>query len=176
MHNRLFISFIVLLSVMIHAESYPDITIIESNDLYLEFEWTPQNIVLKEETGPNGRIRSFVDFEFAVHPQEAGTPDLPFRSLTLGIPSSGNLSVSIVQQESITKNGIDLASVPYLSKGKLGITEWRYDRNEEIYNRNAFSPSGIVELSSPQTFRDIPVQRILLHPVRYNPISRDLVI
>lgn len=161
---------------MIHAESYPDITIIESNNSYLEFEWTPQNMVLNEETAPNGNIRSFVDFEFAVHPQEPGTPDLPFRSLTLGIPSSGKLSASIMQQESITKKGIDLASVPYLSKGNLGITEWRYDRNEELYNRDAFSPSDIVALSSPQTFRDMPVQRILLHPVRYNPVSRDLVL
>lgn len=104
---------------------------------------------------------------------KAGAPDLPKLTSSIIIPDHANTSITVVSSSYIDYHNIEIAP----SKGNLSRlidpSKVAFAKGEE-YRRNAFYPSSEAELGDPYVLRDYRGQSVIVHPVRYNPITKTL--
>ncbi|MCX7995920.1 MAG: C25 family cysteine peptidase, partial [candidate division WOR-3 bacterium] len=103
-----------------------------------------------------------------------GEPDVPSLNLIVGIPQEGDVDVEIADHQSETFYDVDIKPVTSLALHELPGMEEK--AKSKVYEIDEFYPSNIIEVSSPQYFRDINTVNIKIHPLRYNPVRKELVI
>lgn len=155
-------------------ESYPDVTIIQSDQQTLIFEWQPQDFRLKTLATAQGDFQS-VSFYGASTLNETGKPDIPWREITIGIPQDAKISVQAMEQESESFTSVRLGPVPRLFKDKNGVDAADYTFDPDVYNHYDYAPQSLLRLDEPTRFRDIAAQNIHLTPLHYNPLSKTLI-
>ncbi len=152
---------------------YPDIRILQSSPQGIIIEWQAENFRLL----PVGKDYMSPRFAHATfRSQTPGSPAIPLRKITFGVPAKGSISVRILSKEVQTYNNVQLAPVPQLFKDKKGINQEAYKIDERLYSRDAFVPLQDTELSETHRFRDIPIQWLYLTPVHFNPATRTLTL
>jgi hypothetical protein len=106
-------------------------------------------------------------------PNETGAPDLPCHSRFIAIPQGSTASVQIKSMRMETLTNQDVAPAPVIpldtDNGPL-----KYQKNSEIYSKNAFYPLQPVTLSSPAQLRGLDVVVLSITPFQYNPVTREL--
>ncbi len=108
-----------------------------------------------------------------VNTTEVGAPTLPVISEIIAIPDSASVSVEVVKiGETSLYSDIDLpASQKSLYEGTRATT---FAKNEAIYNTDVLYPTTIAELGEPAVFRDFRITRLVVSPIRYNPVKKEL--
>jgi hypothetical protein len=114
-----------------------------------------------------------------------GKPELPLYSGLIGLPATGEARLRIVEveRETVSLSHQPLpAPVPqpvHLAPTELdpalapnGPSERLPDT--QIYATDTFYPAAMAELRSPQQVRNRPVASLIIHPLRVNPVSRQL--
>jgi hypothetical protein len=103
----------------------------------------------------------------------AGAPDLPSISRSIIIPDIGAMNVRILAASYEEYENILVAP----SKGNLPRTinpaEVPY-KFGDIYTKNTWYPTTIVELQEPYYLRDFRGQVVTIHPFQYNPTEATL--
>lgn len=101
-----------------------------------------------------------------------GQPDLPFESLSIGIPhnSKPKLKIISIQTETITAKFI----LPY---NEPGLEKYTYQTpifDEKTYGSNNLFPQQPVNLEEPFTARFARIQNVIIYPFQFNPVQRKL--
>lgn len=106
---------------------------------------------------------------------EAGAPDLPSSSTFVAIPNGATASLKMVSSKTKVINNVDLipAAVPQLDSDNSPAV---YQKNTDIYGRNAFYPESPFLLSEVTTIRGVQVVQVGIMPFQYNPVTKELVI
>ena len=106
---------------------------------------------------------------------EAGAPDLPSSSTFIAIPNGATASLKMVSSKTKVINNVDLipAALPQLDNDDSPAV---YQKNNDIYGRNAFYPETPYQLSEVSTIRGIQVVQIGVMPFQYNPVTKELVV
>lgn len=103
----------------------------------------------------------------------AGTPDLPSVHRSIIIPEAMTMNVRITDASYTEYKGIFVTP----SKGNLLRTinpaDVPYEFGE-VYTKNSWYPSAVVELQEPYYLRDFRGQVITIHPFQYNPVEATL--
>lgn len=154
----------------------PEVNVLESNG---------QRIVL-ELTVPGFRVtsrnREGTTYHSIVVPDlkrtwEVGKPQVPSKGVLLGVPSTGKVSVSVLESVCDTRAGLLLypgprAIVERTEGGRALKHEFFVD--PAAYEQRGFYPGRFAEIGFSGYLRDQRVVQLRLYPFRYNPVTREL--
>ena len=183
--NLLYFIFTVLLSF----------SVVSSFSQKIEYSdtWGPQGFTLLEQ----GKTTNHINFsleQFSIEnieikgeqlksvkvpgiflPNNAGAPDLPGTGRYIAIPQGAKVTYNIHASRIETISNIDIAPAPRIpldtDDGPL-----HFEKNDKIYDKNAFYPAAPVQISNPTSIRGIDVVMLGITPFQYNPQTKQLII
>jgi hypothetical protein len=158
-----------------------DIKIIESTANRMIIEFTPvykDNI--RSRKTPDGSY-DLVDFYNSMSQSSSygknsyGQPDLPFRSILIGLPALSGNNVEIISSEFESVPNMNLPPLPRFKKGEDTLFPSPvYEKDLKIYNQNNFYPAITAFLNKPGISRDYILSSLIIYPVQYNPVTKEL--
>lgn len=170
MKRFLFFISIFLLDFIQPLPSYSkneDIRILSSSADQLTFEFIPQNWQIRTKNIDGKRFVSFT-FLHSTVAAKTGSPQIPARVLTLGVPFNGNATANIVDSQFETVRNVDLLPVPEISRGETGYNE-SFRPDDKVYQSPGFFPLQILETDEPTIFRSQRIVRLVLKPLQFLP-------
>ena len=110
---------------------------------------------------------------------DPGAPGLPVRTVMVGVPADADLSLTILELETIDVPGLhDIcpAPSPFLERDEEGETAAgvRVVRDPAAYAAQGFVPDVLAEVVSTGFIRSQRVAQIRLHPFQYDPATGKL--
>ena len=177
-NNLIITLFLILIfsrSYAVPNSTFSDIQIIKSDQSSLIFEWQPQEIMIESNTveGQTYKNISFLNGDII---SEIGAAGIPWRILTIGVPSEGIQSVQITNFESKTLSNIKVSPVPHPYKDSKGITNYSYVINDMKYSESAIQSKSVYQLLDSKKFRDFNVQKLMLTPFSYDAANQNLIV
>ena len=105
----------------------------------------------------------------------AGAPDLPSSSTFVAIPNGATASLKMVSSKTKVINNVNLipAAMPQLDNDNSPAI---YQKNADIYERNAFYPETPIRISEVSSIRGVQVVEVGVMPFQYNPVTKELLI
>jgi hypothetical protein len=110
-----------------------------------------------------------------------GEPQVPTRSTMLGLSSTEDVSVQVLDVDYETLSGYRLYPAPRLelpgdSADDLSAegVQQTFALNQEIYATDAFYPGTPVEIGLTGYIRDQAVAQVQFYPVQYNPVTGEV--
>lgn len=106
---------------------------------------------------------------------EAGRPELPVEGHLFAVPPGRRPAVEIVESKFVTEEGKVVAPAPYHTFTAEGEAVPGYRVDREFYEtHNQFYPSTTVEITDVAQLRNFRVAKVIVHPVQYNPVTKQL--
>ena len=111
---------------------------------------------------------------------DIGNPDLPVFSKLIQIPSSGDVSISIINKSATY---IDLTDIGFLDKlipAQRSISKSEdtsnvdFNFNEKVYSKDDFYQNQLISVERLGVMRERTIARIKISPFAYNPVSNTL--
>ena len=151
-----------------------DVEILEADESGLTLDCTIPEVLIRQVKTAEGSWRS-VDLEGWAHSDMPGTPRLPRTAVLMQIPRKAHAVVRLLEGHTAEKAVQDVIPVP-LREGALAIgveqhPSERHVPDKTVYDTNALYPSDPTQLEAPAILRGISVQRLLIHPVQWNPVT-----
>jgi len=106
-----------------------------------------------------------------------GKPDVPFLGFLLAVPSECEPSANCESVQDEEFFGFRVAPSPRFVRADIGETiamEPRFELDEEEYGTDAYYPNSIVEAEYFGVLRGQPLVRVMVFPVRFNPVLGSL--
>lgn len=174
-YKTLFTIFLLLSVICSTAEANsPDIQIISDNDegITLEFTLPPFDLETVVETdSPCQRIVMPSGWSTTLEP---GYPEIPTTGVLIEVPSSGDIATAILERSEAILSQIELCPVPEQNVSKNGTVTFQFLRNDDAYQTEGFYPQSVLKLDSRAILRGIDVNRLLISPFQWNPLTREL--
>ena len=108
-------------------------------------------------------------------PNDEGAPDLPGMGRYIAIPQGATASYEITASRIENYKDVNIAPAPRIpkvtDKGPLV-----YNKNMNIYSRDAYYPESPVILSEPTDIRGVDVVILGITPYQYNPVTKELLV
>ncbi len=106
---------------------------------------------------------------------DPGKPQLPTEGTLVAIPPFKEPSLEILESQFETIEGADVAPAPVHSFTKEGDAVPEYYTDKKFYEtHNQFYPSAVAEIAEVVQLRDLRVAKIVVHPMQYNPVTKQL--
>ena len=111
---------------------------------------------------------------------DIGNPDLPVYSKLIELPSSGDVSISVVNK---SETYIDLTDIGFLDKlipSQRSISKSEdpsnvdFNYNEKVYSKDDFYQNELISVERLGVMRERTIARIKISPFAYNPMSNTL--
>ena len=108
-------------------------------------------------------------------PNVAGAPDLPSSSTFIAIPNGATPSLKMVSSKTKVISNVDLipAAMPQLDDDNSIAV---YEKDMNIYGRNAFYPEKPFQISEVDTIRGVQMVHVGVMPFQYNPVTKELIV
>lgn len=105
---------------------------------------------------------------------EVGEPEMPVLTTLIAIPDMAGVSLNANYESFEIIDDIDVmpTQVPIPEGGFDGPVE--FAKNSAIYNQDKFFPENIAEAGQPLILRDVRLIQVVISPVQYNPVRRQL--
>jgi len=177
MHSlRLIVLVVLTTAVLLYSndsQNFPDIQVIQSDAQIVIFDWHVNDFQLLPVEIQN-QVYSIPVYPFGATQSEPGAPYLPWRTLIIGIPEGGHISVQIIDQQIQTYPSIRLAPVPTPFTDNTGMSGEAYITHTERFAADEVHPQESIRLGEPTKFRDMHIQEIHICPLRYDPAGQIL--
>jgi len=108
---------------------------------------------------------------------EVGSPQVPFKGVLLGIPSSGEPQVEILESEHKFFSGYNLYPAPRLVVEERAGTRYldhEFAIDQAVYSSNTFYPGHLAQIGFSGYMRDQRVAQLQIYPIQYNPATQAL--
>ncbi len=106
---------------------------------------------------------------------EVGNPQLPVIARLIAIPANRDPEIRIVEQVTETFSGYNVYPYqPPLPETETHAKE--FVKDEKRYSTDAFYPEAFVTVQTPAIIRDYRVLPLIIQPVRYNPVTKELIV
>lgn len=139
---------------------------IQVNYSITEFELTDVNI--------KGENLKTIVLPEAFLPNDEGAPDLPGTSRFIAIPEGSTPVMKIVDYRTEVFKNIEMAPAMRIPlETEDGI---EYNKNVELYSKNAFYPAQPIQLSEVTEVRGVDAVILGITPFQYNPVTRELIV
>ena len=106
-------------------------------------------------------------------PADAGAPDLPAYSRFVAIPNGATAHVEMGQRSMTIVRNVDLLPASPI-KFDTDDSPNTYEKDLNIYNKNAFFPEQPVTISEPFSLRGVQTVAVTVTPYQYNPVTKEL--
>ena len=165
--RRFFLIKICLLPALVVFSGHPkDISTLSSTNQEFEFVFKP-GVLHLEPIQVEGRSYIHADFENASVEGISGSPNIPFRSILIGIPAEGDVQVQVTPDAAETYENRRLLPVAHLEK-QNGFSVDGY-REGESYSHVSSIPGVYWKTGEPEVFGDQRVLRLFLYPLQFDP-------
>lgn len=114
----------------------------------------------------NGKIFQNLEFEGCSLTNEIGKPQIPIKSVLLGVPDLSDVSVSIIKTDNYSLN-IQYPILAYKDENFSSFIE---------YKAPGFYPSNLASIKILGYIRQQKVARLGIHPIQYNPTEKKLIV
>lgn len=108
-------------------------------------------------------------------PNEAGMPDLAGTGRYLAIPQGATVTYKIISYRTEVIKGVEIAPAPVLPLDS-DPSPLKYQRNMNVYSKNAYYPESPVMLSEATKIRGVDAVILGITPFQYNPATKELVV
>lgn len=106
-------------------------------------------------------------------PADAGAPDLPAFSRFVAVPNGATAHVEMGQRSMTIVRNVDLLPASPI-KFDTDDSPNTYEKDLNIYNKNAFFPEQPVTVSEPFSLRGVQTVAVTVTPYQYNPVTKEL--
>lgn len=104
---------------------------------------------------------------------EKGAPELSMLTAAVVIPDKAKMKVDVLNSSFTDIHNVDIAPSKGVLTRNIDPASVPYEYGKE-YNRNAFYPGTLAELSTPYIARDFRGQTVFINPFQYNPVTKVL--
>ena len=146
-----------------------DMKIISSSGNRLVFEYQPDSLVWSD-VDINGRTFQKVWFDRGSVQNETGQPAIPVRTINLGIPEQGEITVQLLDAESLVLTDKELAPVPEYAQDDEGKVTEVYNQPADVRNL-VYTPVAVGET---RIFRQQRIATLIIQPIEYKPESKQV--
>jgi hypothetical protein len=150
-----------------------DVTVIRSDARSVVLEYRPRFTPAQsiEVDGRRFVLQSFEGSSPDLRGTRPGSPDIRYRNIPLGFPSSRGNSVRVLTAEYEDLRGAALAPVPLVRMAD-GLPDARhYQPESRAYASDALAPVSIAELAPIGRARDMLLGAVRIAPVQTNPAT-----
>ncbi|MCF8333276.1 MAG: T9SS type A sorting domain-containing protein [Bacteroidales bacterium] len=128
-----------------------------------------------EEKAINGEAMKDIQLPGHYLPNDEGAPNLPGKGRYIAVPENAEVALNITYKRKEIIENVKIAPAPRIPKdNEPGPLE--YNKDEKIYNKDAFYPSEPVKLSEKDEIRGFDVVMLGITPFQYNPVSEKLIV
>ncbi|MGQ9708764.1 MAG: C25 family cysteine peptidase, partial [bacterium] len=105
---------------------------------------------------------------------EAGSPELPVVARLIAIPDDRDVFLRVIDLETLTLSGFNIypAQMPLPE----GMENRPFVIDEKRYATDEFYPDVFARVSAPMIMRDFRLVQLVLQPVRFNPVSGEILV
>jgi hypothetical protein len=117
-----------------------------------------------------------VDLEIpgATKSQVPGAPNVPVLSYLIAIPDRGGVELEVTGVRERVLGGYDVSpAAPFEVQGEAPI---KPTVDPAVYTSNLFYPQDVAAIGKPMIMRDLRLIQVRVHPVRANPVTRELIV
>ena len=108
-----------------------------------------------------------------VLPANPGDPNLPAFSRFVAVPNGATAHIEMGYRSMITVANVDLLPAAPI-KFDTDDSADTYEKNLNVYNKNAFFPEQPITISEPFSLRSVQTVAITVIPFQYNPVTKEL--
>ena len=154
------------------AKNYAQIETSNANELV--FQILPKAYAnLPLQVG--GKLMEGFEATLSGSSSEPGKPDLPVEGYLLGVPPGKQPVVEIIESKFAIDEGKEVAPAPSHTFTSEGEAVPQYKVDQAFYESfNQFYPVTSVEIGDVVQLRDLRVARVIVHPLQYNPVTKQL--
>ncbi len=168
--RRIFKYFTLLLFGGVSAfAAHNDVSIVSSTSQQMILEVTIPDWIERDINAASGSYKAFT-FKDAELLGEIGTPQLPVKTLTLGVPQNGDMSVQVLDFDSETLPNTRLAPIPYIKRTDMDV-QYTFEPDERVYQQNENFPAAVVSAGEPYPFRSQRLVKLQVFPLHYQPLQ-----
>ncbi|MBN1632546.1 MAG: type IX secretion system sortase PorU [Ignavibacteria bacterium] len=149
-----------LSSAQEYFDIFSDINIVNNTNAFVEISYEPEYI--------NNIIAKYSVVELS----KTGYPQVTVRAIPVYLPSSLNNRVEILDIRYTEIRNIEIQPIPGLTRPKDNIPDYKFEKNEKIYNTNSFYPVEFASFEYRGIFRNKNLGYIKIYPVTYNPVTK----
>ena len=154
----------------------PTVTLLKSDSrrIVLELTIPAFQVISREHEGTTYHAIVVPDLEQSWEP---GKPQVPFKGVLLGVPSSGQVQVSVLESACETRTGLMLYPSPrpiVQEQGEAPVLDHQFALDRATYGQDAFYPGPLATIGFSGYLRDQHVVQLQLYPFQYNPVTREL--
>lgn len=128
-----------------------------------------------EDVNIDGESMQSVKIPGVFLPNDEGAPDLPGTSKFIAIPEGAKVNLHVKAARTEKLENVLVGPAPRIpldtDKGPL-----HYEKNPEIYNKDAFYPEQPVIISDITQIRGVDVVQLGVTPFQYNPVTKELIV
>lgn len=156
----------LLLSAMNLFAAADGVAIVSSEGQQLTLQITIDDWAVRGLATDSGIFHSFT-FEGAEYVGEIGAPQLPVKTVLLGVPPGADVSVQVLEATPEIISNIRLAPAPRLVREEIGYRTV-YEPDEDAYRQSGELERPLVQVEAPYLFRNQRVAKIQIFPLSYS--------
>lgn len=150
------------------GRSEANLEVLSTSPDFTSITLSQPNIVMEEEMF---NYQTYNAFSIPGEPWvwQDGLPAVPQVTRFYRIPNTGSVDLVLTEEEYDLVEGIN----PFPIQSEVG-SFGQLVRNSEVYTRDGWYPSNVVEMSAPLIMRDFRVVTVTMHPVQVNPVTQQV--
>lgn len=143
----------------------------KANEVNVNF--SIQNFSLADKTIEKSTLKT-IEIPGKILPSEEGAPDLPGYAKYVAVPNGATATLEIINARKEVFKNVDLAPSPDIPF--VGQEEPKYEKDQNIYSKDAFYPENPFQISEKTVIRGVEVVTLGITPFQYNPVTKELVV
>jgi hypothetical protein len=151
----------------------PEAFVRQSNDLETIIEFTLHGFAEEEITEASGSFMTLSLPEYYTT-LEIGRPQLPAISELVAIPGNTDMRISVIDSIVEILEGYEI--YPFQTPLLEDEIRTKFDIDEKFYATDQLYPQTAAELLEPAIWRDLRITNLRCYPMRWNPVSKKLVV
>ncbi|MBN2013004.1 hypothetical protein JW960_26980 [candidate division KSB1 bacterium] len=155
-----------------------NIKIVNKSDHEIIYELLPYKLEFNDKI-INGQLYTIPFVKGLELECKSNYPQLPVKGILVEIPGNATPTLQILSIQTATLFNKNIPPTPrFITEEKENLLYEKeiYLFNNIIYQTNGFFPEEFVSLTSIQQFRNKRMVRVELHPLKYNPATKELMV
>ena len=155
------------------GSEYDDITILKSDQEGVTFNYqVPELVFSKIELG--GQNFDLVSLDKCALSNLPGKPQLPVRTVLIGVPLEGDITVEVLDRAQTEKTGINLAYAMKMEPNRESSVGYNLSPSKNVNMPDQYQPDGMVVFDSPVFLRNQRIIELKIYPLQYNAARKSI--
>ncbi len=154
---------------------YPEVRVVDSDATGLTIHYRLAGI-LSSDIQREGEWYQMVRLPGEGFSADIGLPQVPAITRYMAVPPQANISVQVLKSQFRMLDDFNLYPAQEPLPDLIGFDDGsvKFQKNEQVYQKNEFFPQQIVQVQQPQIIHGLGVSLVGVFPVQCNPVTHQL--